>query len=80
MLLSTPLNGVEDYLLDGWNGILMERSTQGVTAAVRRFLALSPEERQTMGSHASASMAPYSMENYSKHWRELYTRIQHEQA
>lgn len=78
-LLSTALNGVEDYLVDGWNGLLMERTSMGVAATIRRFLALLPEDRHAMGLHARESMAPYSVENYSNRWRELYARIEQEQ-
>ena len=79
-LLSTALNGVEDYLVDGWNGLLMVRTSNGIAAAIQRFLNLSPMDRQTMGEHARESMAPYSMANFSRRWHELYARIERGQA
>ncbi len=77
-VLSTPLNGVEDYLVDGQNGLLMERSADGVTAALRRFLALSPEERRDMGGRAREAVTQFSEEKFVECWRAVYARVSSE--
>jgi glycosyltransferase involved in cell wall biosynthesis len=74
-VLSTPLNGVEDYLTDGQNGLLMERSVEGVTASLRRFLALSPGERRAMGLRARESMVQFTEEKFVERWRAVYARV-----
>ena len=48
-VLSTPLNGVEEFLVDGGNGLLMERSVQGVAEGLRRFAAMSAAKRAANG-------------------------------
>jgi glycosyltransferase involved in cell wall biosynthesis len=77
-VLSTPLNGVEEFLVDGENGLLMERSVQGVAEGLRRFAAMSAAKRHEMGARARASVAQYSEENFLKNWRALYARIEQE--
>src|SRR5919204_507405 len=43
VLIATPVNGVREFLRDGDNGILVERSVGGMIDGIRRFQALPPD-------------------------------------
>lgn len=52
-LLASDVPGCRDVVEDGHNGFLFPvRSAEGLAAAARRFLALTPAQRQTMGDSA----------------------------
>ena len=74
-VLSTPLNGVEEFLQDGRNGLLMERTAAGVAQGVHRFLSLTMQQRYAMGLQACESVRPYSLENFLAAWRDFYRQI-----
>jgi glycosyltransferase involved in cell wall biosynthesis len=71
-LLVSHLNGVEEFLRDGENGILLERTPEGVAEGVRKFLAMPPEARRAMGERARLDARPYSSENFVAAWRTFY--------
>lgn len=75
-VMSTPLNGVEEFLRDGRNGILLERSAAGVAAGCERLLTLAAEERQAMGAESRRSVGVYSPENFAAAWRRLYESLE----
>lgn len=75
-LLSTPLNGVEEFLRDGENGFLMPRDVAGIAGVMRRFLALTPLQRQALGVCARNSIGAYSEENFLGAWRKLYAEVE----
>lgn len=74
-LIVTPLYGVEEYMRDGETGFVVERSLEGVTEGLRRFAALSPEERSQLGAKAQSAVAVYKLENFVKRWREFYAAL-----
>lgn len=74
-LIVTPLYGVEEFMRDGETGFVVERSPEGVTEGLRRFAALSPEERSQLGAKAQSAVAVYKLENFVKHWREFYAAL-----
>src|SRR6202158_2755844 len=77
-LLVTPLNGVEEFLVDGQNGVLMGRTCEDVAQAIKKFAALSAQARRTMGEQARHSVERYSTEDFVDNWRGIYscTRLQ----
>ncbi len=74
-LLAAKMNGIEEFLCDGKNGLVVERSPEGVADALRRFLDLRPEVRRAMGAHAQLSVRRYSVENFVQAWRALYAEL-----
>jgi len=74
-LISTRVNGVEDILRDGENGIAIERSVDAVCDGIRRFLALSLAERCEMRRRARESVMQFSSENFVGAWREFYEQV-----
>jgi len=71
-LIVTPLNGVEEFLRDGDNGILVERSSGGVARGISRLLAMPPEARRVMGQTAQRDVQRYATENFVAGWRAFY--------
>jgi UDP-glucose:(heptosyl)LPS alpha-1,3-glucosyltransferase len=71
-LLVTPLNGVEEFLVDGENGILVDATSRGLAEGIARFKALSAERRKAMGRNAKQSVQRYSVEDFVNRWREIY--------
>ena len=72
-LLVTPLHGVEEYLVDGRNGVLMDKTSQGVAEGIKRFVSLSPESRKAMGRQAMLSVERYCSGNFVDGWRRIYS-------
>lgn len=71
-LIVAPLYGLEEFLRDGENGILVERTPEGVAEGIARFLTLSPEARRSMGEKARRDVKGYAPENFLAAWRTLY--------
>ncbi len=74
-ILSTPLNGVEEFLRDGQNGLLLPREAAGIAKVVRHFLCLSPVERAGMGQCAREAVQAYTESNFIAAWKKLYADI-----
>jgi glycosyltransferase involved in cell wall biosynthesis len=70
-LLVPRLNGVEDYLIDGHNGILIERTSQSVAAAIQHLVAIGPSARKELGNAAQQAARQYSVENFVANWDEF---------
>ncbi len=70
-LLVPRLNGVEDYMIDGENGILIERTSESIAAAINRLLAIGPEGRKELGKAAQRAARPYSLEAFVANWDEF---------
>jgi|HubBroStandDraft_1064217.scaffolds.fasta_scaffold07878_2 glycosyltransferase involved in cell wall biosynthesis len=71
-LLVTPLNGVEEFLRDGENGLLMERSTPGVSVCIARFAGMPLEARRSMGQRAQIDVKRYGLAEFVSGWSKLY--------
>lgn len=74
-LVSTRVNGVEEFLEEGYNGLEIERSTASVAAALRRLAAMGAEERRAMGGHARQAVTRYGRDCFVSGWREIYERV-----
>jgi len=71
-LMVTQLNGVEEYLSDGKNGLLIERSVEGIEHGILRLLNMPPERRARLGEQARSDVGRYSVENFILAWRNFY--------
>jgi glycosyltransferase involved in cell wall biosynthesis len=71
-LIATPINGVEEFLRDGENGILVDGTAEGISRGITRFLSLSEEARRTMGLQARHDVGQYATENFVEAWRQFY--------
>lgn len=66
------LYGVEDLLVDGDNGFLIETTVEGVRRGLERFLSLNPLERAAMGQRARLAASGCSEEHFVDAWRAFY--------
>jgi glycosyltransferase involved in cell wall biosynthesis len=71
-LIVTPLYGVEEFIRDGDNGILVDRTAEGIRRGIERFLALPLAARRAMGEQARLDMERYGTERFVDAWRVFY--------
>jgi glycosyltransferase involved in cell wall biosynthesis len=74
-IVVSQLYGVEDLLVDGNNGFLIETSVAGVREGLERVLGLSPEDRHAMGQRARLAASGCSEEHFVGAWRAFYLRL-----
>jgi glycosyltransferase involved in cell wall biosynthesis len=74
-IVVSQLYGVEDLLVDGDNGFLIETSVAGVRAGLERFLSLSPEARHAMGQRARLAASACSEDHFVDAWRAFYLNL-----
>jgi glycosyltransferase involved in cell wall biosynthesis len=73
-LLATRVYGVEEFLVDGYNGWFIEREAESVGAALVKAAA-DPEGLARMGAAAQQSAIPYDSVQFPRRWRELFQRL-----
>lgn len=69
-LISTRINGVEDFLIDGVNGWMVDRTTTSVASAIRAAAA-DPAHCREMGQAAQESAQSYDTAKFQARWLEL---------
>jgi glycosyltransferase involved in cell wall biosynthesis len=72
-IIATRLYGVEDFLIDGVNGWIVERTAESVGAAIRAATA-SPVRTSLMGQRAQERVQPYDTANFQSRWLELLNK------
>ena len=75
-LIVTMINGVEEFVRDGVNGIVVERTVAGIRAGLQRFVALPPEQRRAIGRQARADVRRYSVDEFNAGWRKIYRKLE----
>lgn len=68
-LLVTRVHGVEDFVLDGENGWLVERSVNSIARALSQIAVMDMSRVRKMGEKARQSIACYSPSAFSRDWR-----------
>jgi glycosyltransferase involved in cell wall biosynthesis len=74
-IVVSQLYGVEDLLVDGDNGFLIETSVAGVRTGLERILSLSPDARHAMGQRARLAASACSEEHFVDAWRAFYLSL-----
>jgi glycosyltransferase involved in cell wall biosynthesis len=74
-IVVSQLYGVEDLLVDGDNGFLIETSVAGVRQGLERFLGLSGPARYAMGQRARQAASACSEEHFVDAWRAFYLNL-----
>jgi glycosyltransferase involved in cell wall biosynthesis len=70
-LLVPRLNGVEDYMIDGENGILLERTPESIIAGIKRLVAMDRVGRRELGNAAQLGARQYRLEIFVTNWDAL---------
>jgi glycosyltransferase involved in cell wall biosynthesis len=79
-VIATPLNGVEEFLRDGENGLLIQRTSNGICEGLHRFLALSKDGRRRLGEQAQRDVQVYGTEQFVAEWRAFYAALRARRA
>lgn len=75
-LLTTHLNGVEEYAVDGVTGFTIGAPAPiAIADAVAKFLALSEDERREMGCQALRAVRGFTAERFVKSWESIYSQF-----
>jgi glycosyltransferase involved in cell wall biosynthesis len=74
-IVVSQLYGVEDLLVDGDNGFLIETSVAGVRSGLQRILELSGPDRHAMGQRARQAASGCSEQHFVDAWRAFYLRL-----
>jgi glycosyltransferase involved in cell wall biosynthesis len=77
-IVVSQLYGVEDLLVDGDNGFLIETTAAGVKEGLERVLSLTVAERHIMGQRARQAASASSEEQFVDAWRAFYLRLTHQ--
>jgi glycosyltransferase involved in cell wall biosynthesis len=73
-VIATRVSGVSELIEHGRNGLLVERTRDGIAAGLEQFLDMSPEGRRQMGESARQSVLGFGEERFLHEWREFYRR------
>jgi glycosyltransferase involved in cell wall biosynthesis len=71
-LLVTPLHGTEEYVTNGQNGFVVDRSSEAVQKALSTIMDVGSDRLRAMGERARASVQQYSIAAFLDNWRALY--------
>ena len=75
-LITTHLNGVEEFAKAGETGFLIQdHSVLAIANAIHDFLALSPGQRARLGENARAAVSCYGVHAFVSAWENLYARL-----
>jgi glycosyltransferase involved in cell wall biosynthesis len=71
-LIAPLLNGIEEIIQDGKNGIVVRCTVEEIAAGLQRFLGLPPKLRETMGVQAHLAAGTYGEARFIGNWQGLY--------
>jgi glycosyltransferase involved in cell wall biosynthesis len=71
-VLVSRLYGVEEFLVDGKNGFLIDTTSEGVRGGLQRLLASSPHDRDLVGAQAASSVQSYGLDAFLNGWKKVY--------
>lgn len=74
-LVVTELYGVEEFMVDGKTGFVVDRDGDAVARAIGELVVAGPNGRRTMGEHAAAAVAGTTVENYVAGWTSAYEEL-----
>jgi hypothetical protein len=64
--------GVEEFLVDGKNGYVIDPTPEGVRTGLQRLLNSSVIDRCKVGAEAALSVRPYGLGAFVNGWRNVY--------
>jgi UDP-glucose:(heptosyl)LPS alpha-1,3-glucosyltransferase len=73
-VVASSVNGIDDYVEDGENGLIVERSAAGLAGALERLLG-DPALLARLGDAARPSSAPYEWDAVARRYLEVLERI-----
>jgi glycosyltransferase involved in cell wall biosynthesis len=73
-LIVTPVYGMDEFVCDGQNALLVDTTVESLVQALTRFLLMTPGERKSMGEAAAQAVARYDEEVFAERWRTIYAQ------
>ena len=74
--ICTPVGGIPDVIIDGYNGFLAKDiSENGYYEALKRYLQLTTEESNMISENVKKSYSKYSMKECANHYYDFFTFI-----
>jgi glycosyltransferase involved in cell wall biosynthesis len=73
-IIVSRLHGVEEFLRDGLNGLLVERNPDSLARTIGILDAMGADARAAMGRQAAADVQRYGIGAFADHWRNFYGR------
>ncbi|MDQ6699212.1 MAG: glycosyltransferase family 4 protein [Acidobacteriota bacterium] len=74
-LIVPPINGVEEFIRDGENGISIPHTAAGIAGGIACFAAMPPARRNEMGRCAQKDVGRYAMPAIARLWEVLYESV-----
>jgi glycosyltransferase involved in cell wall biosynthesis len=75
-LLVTQLNGTEEFLRDGANGLIIKtHDPAAISECLRHFADLAPAERKGLGREAQGNVKRYNPSRFAKAWSGVYHEV-----
>lgn len=74
VIVSRGLYGAEEFVVDGHNGWLIQRSAAAVAAAMREAID-NPARRDEMGREARRAVQCYGVSGFVQRWREVFLTV-----
>lgn len=71
-LVASPLHGVEEFLKNNENGIVVNRSATDVQRGIGAIRSLAPAARESMGLRAREHARRFSIPQFASAWRDFY--------
>jgi glycosyltransferase involved in cell wall biosynthesis len=71
-LLVSSLYGVEEFLINGVNGFLIEPRTEAIHEGLQRFTSAAPEVRAAVGKRAAMSLGRFDVDVFCNRWKQVY--------
>lgn len=69
-VIASPIGGLSDLIIDGYNGLLVKPTSSDLIEAIERLIN-NQAERERLGANARSVAAAFSMEQ----WRRKWTRV-----
>lgn len=73
-VLVPRLYGVEEFLQNGENGMLIEADVAGIRTGLERLADSSSVERTAMGERACQSVGGFGIDAFAERWKKIYER------
>jgi glycosyltransferase involved in cell wall biosynthesis len=75
-LLTTRLNGVEEYAVNGVTGFyIAESASVAIADTVTQFFSLPESERRDMGLQALRAVRGFTTERFAQSWESIYSHL-----
>lgn len=73
--ITARLHGVEEFLVDGETGILVDRRPESVREGIDRFTKLHPAQRKALAQAAQDAVQAYDESRFVTTWRSFYDSV-----